>query len=208
MTGKEHGSEMKSKIDIENDKVKKIINSAFKEFAKFGKEKASLNKILKASGISKGVFYHYFSDKEELFNFLVTYTAEISIQNLDEKIDWIDDDIIKRICEVTKLKLEIIMEHPYLIAFSEMFKHTVYESIDQDYLSDWRNKIYSHNIDLERLRNPSNAKEVINIARWTFKGLVVNMREQSGEHIDESVLSKLIEDCDHYYEVLASNFYK
>ncbi len=82
-------------IDIYNPKVHKILNAAFEEFAKFGLDKASLNKILKSAGISKGVFYHYFSDKEELFNFLIYFTVEISMKDLDKYIDWDGDDLIK-----------------------------------------------------------------------------------------------------------------
>ncbi len=43
------------------------------------------------------------------------------MKDLDKYIDWDGDDLIKRICTVSKLKLEIIKEHPYLIAFGEKF---------------------------------------------------------------------------------------
>ncbi len=47
-------------INLTNEKINRIIQSAYKEFGELGEEKASLNTILKSAKISKGVFYHYF----------------------------------------------------------------------------------------------------------------------------------------------------
>lgn len=46
---------------------KKIIDSAIEEFNKCGYDKASMNQICKKGQISKGIIYHYFQDKEELY---------------------------------------------------------------------------------------------------------------------------------------------
>lgn len=45
----------------------KIKDSAMTEFAKHGYEAASLNVICKNGGISKGIIYHYFESKEDLY---------------------------------------------------------------------------------------------------------------------------------------------
>ncbi len=44
----------------------RILDAATHEFAKKGYEAASLNRILLASGLSKGSFYYYFDDKADL----------------------------------------------------------------------------------------------------------------------------------------------
>jgi AcrR family transcriptional regulator len=46
---------------------KKIMESAVKEFSSHGYEAASLNVITEKGEISKGIIYHYFSSKEELY---------------------------------------------------------------------------------------------------------------------------------------------
>ena len=45
---------------------RRILDSATDEFSKKGYEGASLNRILLASGLSKGSFYYYFDDKADL----------------------------------------------------------------------------------------------------------------------------------------------
>ncbi len=199
---------IRKEIDLNNEKVIKIINAAFEEFAKFGKTKASLNKILKMAGISKGVFYHYFSDKEELFNYLLKYSTEIGIFKMNESIDWTNDDIIKRIFEITTYKLEVIREHPYMIAFSEGFNSDVLSYMDKNEMDHWRKKVYSYNISIEKLKDPSTLEEAIHISRWTFRGLFANlMKENEGQFSDEA-LAGLIKKCEHYYLILSQNFNK
>jgi AcrR family transcriptional regulator len=43
-----------------------ILQAAAKEFARFGYEGASINRVLEAAGLSKGAFYYYFDDKADL----------------------------------------------------------------------------------------------------------------------------------------------
>jgi len=76
-------------IDINNEK---IVNASFEEFAKYGTDKASLNKILKSSAISKGVFYHYFEGKEELFAFLTHYAYNSTFKSYSQKLNLNEDD--------------------------------------------------------------------------------------------------------------------
>lgn len=45
----------------------KIIDSSFAEFSEKSYGEASLNTICSVGGISKGIIYHYFSDKDELY---------------------------------------------------------------------------------------------------------------------------------------------
>ncbi|MEG0771233.1 MAG: TetR/AcrR family transcriptional regulator [Clostridia bacterium] len=46
---------------------RKILNSAFKEFGENGYGLSSINNICTAGDISKGILYHYFKDKDELY---------------------------------------------------------------------------------------------------------------------------------------------
>jgi len=45
----------------------KIIDAAIKEFGRYGYEKASLNNVCTKYGLSKGVIYHNFKDKNEIY---------------------------------------------------------------------------------------------------------------------------------------------
>ena len=49
-----------------------IMSSAIKEFGRYSFAEASLNNICKEGNISKGIIYHYFKDKDELYLECVT----------------------------------------------------------------------------------------------------------------------------------------
>ncbi|MEG1873185.1 MAG: TetR/AcrR family transcriptional regulator, partial [Ruthenibacterium sp.] len=46
---------------------RKILDSALAEFGANGYGLSSINTICSAGGISKGILYHYFKDKDELY---------------------------------------------------------------------------------------------------------------------------------------------
>ena len=54
----------------------KLLETAAREFADAGYEQASLNKIIRACGLSKSSFYHYFSSKAALFDTVVREAAQ------------------------------------------------------------------------------------------------------------------------------------
>ena len=54
-----------------------IITAAIKEFGEFSYDAASINRIIKASGTSKGTFYHYFEDKKTLYFSIIEYTMQM-----------------------------------------------------------------------------------------------------------------------------------
>lgn len=56
---------------LNQNKRNKIIESAYKEFSSISYEKASINKIIKEAEISRGSYYLYFEDKEDLYLYLV-----------------------------------------------------------------------------------------------------------------------------------------
>jgi len=58
-------------LNLPHEKRETIINAAVDEFAEYGLENASTNRIVANSGISKGSFYQYFEDKQDVFDYLL-----------------------------------------------------------------------------------------------------------------------------------------
>lgn len=54
-------------LNLPREKRETIMNAAVEEFADYGLENASTNRIVKNSGIAKGSFYQYFEDKQDVF---------------------------------------------------------------------------------------------------------------------------------------------
>jgi AcrR family transcriptional regulator len=58
-------------LNLSEEKRQIISNAAINEFAEFGFEASSINRIVANSGISKGSFYQYFEDKMDVFKYLL-----------------------------------------------------------------------------------------------------------------------------------------
>lgn len=58
------------------DKRQLILAAAAKEFADYGYEQASLNRIIRKAKISKGAFYYYFDDKADLYGTVLTWAVD------------------------------------------------------------------------------------------------------------------------------------
>lgn len=63
-------------LNLPEEKRQGIVNAAIEEFAEFGFEASSINRIVANSGISKGSFYQYFEDKMDVFKYLMDVIAK------------------------------------------------------------------------------------------------------------------------------------
>lgn len=61
---------------IENEKQKKVLDAALKEFSEKQYHESSINQIVKIANISRGSFYQYFTDKEDLYFFIIEKVIE------------------------------------------------------------------------------------------------------------------------------------
>jgi AcrR family transcriptional regulator len=59
-------------LNLPEEKRNTIVGAAIEEFARYGLENASTNRIVANSGIAKGSFYQYFEDKQDVFMYLLT----------------------------------------------------------------------------------------------------------------------------------------
>ncbi|MGD7045674.1 TetR/AcrR family transcriptional regulator [Jeotgalibacillus proteolyticus] len=57
--------------NLSDDKKQTLIDSAKKEFSRAPLSEASISNIIKSAGISRGSFYQYFEDKEDVFFYLL-----------------------------------------------------------------------------------------------------------------------------------------
>ena len=72
-------------LNLPEEKRNNIVNAAIEEFAQYGLENASTNRIVANSGIAKGSFYQYFEDKQDVFMYLLTMLEREKIEFFDGK---------------------------------------------------------------------------------------------------------------------------
>lgn len=71
-------------LNLTTEEQSRVIDAALDEFAEKDYEAASLNNIIARAGISKGSMYHYFANKEDLYDYLIERileTKEIFLKN-------------------------------------------------------------------------------------------------------------------------------
>lgn len=66
--------------NLSKEKKKKIFNAAVQEFSNARYTEASINQIIKTAEISRGSFYQYFQNKEDIYLYMIT---EIGKQKME-----------------------------------------------------------------------------------------------------------------------------
>jgi len=72
-------------LNLPEEKRQAVVNAAIDEFADYGFEGSSINRIVANSGISKGSFYQYFEDKMDVFRHLMDLLANEKIEFFKDK---------------------------------------------------------------------------------------------------------------------------
>lgn len=76
---------------LSDDKLKELIQAGIQEFAEKGYDRANLSVIAKNAGISVGVIYKYYEDKESLFLSCVRFSLEALTRALKDVAGSCDD---------------------------------------------------------------------------------------------------------------------
>lgn len=78
---------------LPEEKRQRLMAAARGEFARVPYEDASINRIIREAGIPRGSFYMYFTDKEELFRYLMESYGELLIQRMGESLERREGDL-------------------------------------------------------------------------------------------------------------------
>jgi AcrR family transcriptional regulator len=104
-------------LNLSPEKQDRIINAALTVFGKYGYKKASVDEIVKAAGISKGLIFHYFGSKKNLYRELYEYCLSAVTKQLLETVDPSETDFFAMLEKNTEAKLNILKQHPSMYDF-------------------------------------------------------------------------------------------
>ena len=82
-------------LRLNENKKKKLLDASFKEFSLNNFNDASINRIIKEAGISRGSFYMYFEDKKDLYFYLLEQYGEILADNMKKDLIENKGDLFK-----------------------------------------------------------------------------------------------------------------
>lgn len=202
-------------LNLNPEKQQRIINAACKEFAQKGYDNASTNEMVKEAGISKGLLFHYFNSKKELYLYLYDHLQEMFMEKIYAKIDWNERDIFIKLRQMALLKFELFIKYPELINYiksayfedSNEVKNEVAQRHNklvvtayQQFFSDYDHSKFKEDIDIN---------QAINIIFWTMEGFANQQQEKYKKFSSDQLnMEEIIADMETYSETLRNAFYK
>jgi AcrR family transcriptional regulator len=100
-----------------------LLETAAREFARAGYERASLNRIIRSLGMSKSSFYYYVGSKEALFDAVVTEGGAALVAALDvpDPGELADGDFWGRIERLLDRLVAVSQQEPWLADLGRLF---------------------------------------------------------------------------------------
>ena len=161
-------------LELNDEKKQTIITAGLSEFADYGFENSSTNRIVKRAGISKGSLFKYFPTKEDFYFYILDkITAEL-ISDLKEEVNSLPTELCQRIIEYSVLEFSWYIQYPekskmIIKAFAksgtEIYKKTLskYGAKEQD-LYYW----FMKDVDTTQFR--WDRQKTFEIIKWFLKG--------------------------------------
>lgn len=201
---------------LQEEKRNKILDAAIVEFAQKGYEQASTNQIIKVAGISKGLLFHYFGTKKELYLEVIDTCIIRFEKAFLEKTGPFHPDILERLLEWSEIKLRLFYENPYLYKIiADAFLGTPPELKTE--IASRHEKLYAANvavflreIDYSYFRDEINPQKALELVMLTldalqtkYMGIYKNCEDKGlGE------MPAIMEELKEYLQILKFGLYK
>lgn len=185
------------------------------EFAQKGYGNASTNQIVKEAEISKGILFHYFKNKRELYLFLYNFSVDTLLDDYYGRLDTTSRDIFERLKQISSYKLEIIGRFPEMFRFlmaaqfeeSAEVKHDLLKR-NNELLMGAYTKVYE-NVDLSLFKDGVDTKKAIEIISWSMEGFALREQGKMKKLKDvEHDLKEIMAGIDPYLDILKKCFYR
>jgi TetR/AcrR family transcriptional regulator len=202
-------------FNLEKEKQVRIVNAAIKEFAQKGYENASTNEMVKEAGISKGLLFHYFQNKKQLYLFLYEYCVDLLVNEVFEKVDMVETDFFARVRQVALVKMELLKKYPQVLKFLESAYiedanevKPVIENRQNEFIKVNTKKIFE-GIDISRFREGVDIQKVLKIVIWAFEKMAEEeLQKAKLSPTHEIDYERVFLEADEYFEIFTKCFYK
>lgn len=206
--------------NLTEEKRKKIIEVCIEEFAQNGYENASTNSIVKKSEISKGILFHYFGNKKNLYLYILSYSTDFMMEYVMEKYAenhiGRKEDPFDKIMHMGLIKIRMAYEFPSLYKLVlGAFTHTpagVQKEIQASY-----NKVYREGmamlfkeIDTSRFREGINKDKALELILFSLEGVSNKYLKMYKNIPEDRILTEIeaiIQEYTEYIEILKGGIY-
>lgn len=96
------------------DSRRRILMSAIREFAESGYTKASTNAIVRNARASKGLLFHHYGSKKDLYLAALEYSVEFLVDFFLKNLGSLPEDPVDRFVTWASLKTRMLAEEPLI----------------------------------------------------------------------------------------------
>lgn len=202
---------------VSKEKQESVISAAIAIFGAGGYVKANTSEICEQAGISKGLLFHYFGSKKNLFLFLVDYITEDMSKRYYSQMKKMPMELFELLTESTMIKLKIAAEIPmaYKIIYeayvnppSEL-KNDLEEKLSG--LFSNQKELFAQMVDVSLFKDEITPKRGIDLIWACSKGLYDLYLEDLKKMTAEETLSNMEwikEDMMAHFAILKTALYK
>lgn len=105
--------------NLQKEKQDRMINASLKVFAENGYSRACTDEIVREAQISKGLLFHYFINKNGLFEFICDYSIRYMRLELSGLVNHGEENFWRHCKEIEAAKTKIMGNYPYMPMFLE-----------------------------------------------------------------------------------------
>ncbi len=186
------------------------------EFVRHGYKQASTNTMVEKAGISKGILYHYFGNKKNLYLYLVDKSMEYYLNELEELFKQIIPDIFDRLLQFALVKLNLIQKDLVMYEFAARAFVDETEDVSKEIKSRYE-KIYKEyvprvfkDIDTTNLKKDIDVNKLIETILFCLEGLnAKNIRLYKENMLSYADMNcKAIKESMSYLDIIKYGAYK
>ncbi len=204
-------SEFLQKVDARRNR---ILEAALVEFADKGYRKASTNTIVREAKVSKGLLFHYFISKKDLYIFIFKHAKDTIQEELFAGVNFADRDVLNRLYSATLKKIESYNKHKL---FSRIFeKHELVT--DEEILEETKaiivhnteaafEKVFN-NIDYYLFNDAINIDRSLEVMKWVIERITDDWKITHHCKFNKKTLEELKMDISHYLDLFRDAFYR
>ena len=196
-------------MNLPEEKKQRILSAALFVFSQNGYKKAAVDEIVAQAGISKGLIFHYFESKKNLFLFSYEYCVNLISQEINSKLDHSEKDFFRKIELTERIKVALLAQYPYMFdflksAYFETAKEVAPElhEMNEKSLNSGFSSLLT-DVDYSKFKPGIHPEMVIKITIWSAEGFMGELIRQGKIDIDT-----VCEQFGHYLNLLKQNFYK
>lgn len=200
---------------LPEEKRKLIIDVSMEEFAQNGYEKASTNAIVKKAGISKGILFHYFGNKKNLFLYIVDYAMDVFLEKFYSMDEQVPSDLFDKIIHWGLKKLKLYYELPLVSKLIMTAYIKIPDELKEEMMVRYR-KIYNENlplffndIDTTKFREGVDKEKAVELIMLCLEGLNGKYIQKFKSDPEAGIpqMDEIFNEMREYFEILKGGLY-